>query len=86
MSVHIARIASRRREWRQYERFRMSAFALSFRTAFELIVQADPALVRTVALSLWVSGCACLIASGFGLWAPGWPWRAFPVIGWRCWR
>jgi tungstate transport system permease protein len=50
----------------------MSAFAQSFRTAFELIVQADPALLRTVALSLWVSGCACLIASGFGLAMGAW--------------
>jgi tungstate transport system permease protein len=45
----------------------MSAFAQSLHTAFELIVLADPVLLRTVALSLWVSGCACLIASGFGL-------------------
>ncbi|MGL6111306.1 MAG: ABC transporter permease, partial [Rubrivivax sp.] len=50
----------------------MSAFAQSFRTAFELIVHADPALLRTVALSLWVSGCACLIASGFGLALGAW--------------
>ena len=45
----------------------MSAFAQSFRTAFELIVQADPTLLRTVALSLWVSGLACLYASTIGL-------------------
>jgi ABC-type tungstate transport system substrate-binding protein len=50
----------------------MSAFAQSFRTAFELIAQADPVLLRTVALSLWVSGCACLIASGFGLALGAW--------------
>jgi tungstate transport system permease protein len=50
----------------------MSAFAQSFRTAFELIIQADPVLLRTVALSLWVSGCACLIASGFGLALGAW--------------
>ena len=50
----------------------MSAFAQSFRTAFELIVHADSALLRTVALSLWVSGCACLIASGFGLALGAW--------------
>lgn len=50
----------------------MSAFAQSVHTAFDLIVHADPALQRTVALSLWVSGSACLIASviglGFGAW------------------
>ena len=45
----------------------MSAFAQSVHTAFDLIVHADPALLRTVALSLWVSGSACLIASALGL-------------------
>ena len=50
----------------------MSAFAQSFRTAFELIVHADPVLLRTVALSLSVSGTACLFASGFGLALGAW--------------
>jgi len=50
----------------------MSAFAQSFRTAFELIVQADPNLLRTVALSLWVSGLACLYASAIGLALGAW--------------
>jgi tungstate transport system permease protein len=50
----------------------MSAFAQSFRTAFELIVQADPTLLRTVALSLWVSGLACLYASAIGLALGAW--------------
>ncbi len=50
----------------------MSAFAQSFRTAFELIVQADPTLLRTVALSLWVSGLACLYASVIGLAVGAW--------------
>ena len=50
----------------------MSAFAQSFRTAFELIVQADPTLLRTVALSLWVSGSACLYASAIGLALGAW--------------
>ena len=50
----------------------MSAFAQSFDNAFELIVHADPVLLRTVALSLWVSGCACLFASGFGLGLGAW--------------
>jgi len=45
----------------------MSAVTESFATAFRLIVHADPALVRTVALSLAVSGSACLCAAGFGL-------------------
>ena len=50
----------------------MSAFAQSFSTAFELIVHADPVLRRTVALSLWVSGSACLIAAAIGLVAGAW--------------
>jgi tungstate transport system permease protein len=50
----------------------MSAFAQSFCTAFELIVQADPILLRTVALSLWVSGLACLYASVIGLALGAW--------------
>ena len=50
----------------------MSAFAESFRTAFDLVVQLDPALLRTVKLSLWVSGLACMIAAGFGLVLGAW--------------
>ena len=45
----------------------MSAFAQSIATAFELIVHADPVLLRTVRLSLQVSGMACLFAAGLGL-------------------
>jgi len=45
----------------------MSAFAESVRTAVDLIFHADPVLARTVALSLSVSGTACVVASGFGL-------------------
>ena len=45
----------------------MSAFAESFHTAARLILQADPVLLHTVALSLAVSGSATLIASGLGL-------------------
>ena len=44
----------------------------SFSTAFRLIVHADPALVRTVALSLAVSGSACLCAAGLGLASGAW--------------
>ncbi len=50
----------------------MSAFAESFRTAVDLVLQADPVLFRTVRLSLAVSGAACLIAAGFGLAAGAW--------------
>jgi ABC-type tungstate transport system substrate-binding protein len=50
----------------------LSAFAESFRTAAELVLQADPVLLRTVRLSLGVSGAACAIAAGFGLAAGAW--------------
>ena len=50
----------------------MSAFAESLSTAFDLIVHADAALLRTVSLSLWVSGLACLFAAGFGLVLGAW--------------
>jgi tungstate transport system permease protein len=54
------------------ERLAMSAVAESFATAFRLIVHADPALVRTVALSLAVSGSACLCAAALGLASGAW--------------
>ncbi len=50
----------------------MGAFAESFTVAFRLIVHADPVLVRTVALSLAVSGSACLCAAGVGLVGGAW--------------
>ena len=50
----------------------MGAFGESIRTAFELILHADAGLLRTVALSLWVSGSACLIGAGFGLALGAW--------------
>jgi tungstate transport system permease protein len=50
----------------------MSAVSESFATAFRLIVHADPALARTVALSLAVSGGACLCAAAFGLASGAW--------------
>jgi len=50
----------------------MNDFAQSARTALELIVGADAELVRTVALSLAVSGTACLFAAGFGLACGAW--------------
>jgi len=50
----------------------MSAVAESFDTALRLIVHADPVLVRTVALSLAVSGSACLCAAALGLAVGAW--------------
>ncbi len=50
----------------------MSAFTESLATAFDLIVHADSVLLRTVALSLQVSGSACLFAAGLGLALGAW--------------
>jgi ABC-type tungstate transport system substrate-binding protein len=50
----------------------MNYFAQSLRTALDLIVGADAALMHTVALSLAVSGTACLFAAGFGLVVGAW--------------
>ena len=50
----------------------MSAFSESFQTAIALVLQADPVLLRTVALSLAVSATACIVAAGFGLAAGAW--------------
>ena len=50
----------------------MNDFAQSLATALDLIVHADAALVRTVALSLAVSGLACAFAAGFGLVCGAW--------------
>jgi tungstate transport system permease protein len=50
----------------------VNAVAESFATAIRLIGDADPALVRIVALSFAVSGTACLIAAGVGLVAGAW--------------
>jgi tungstate transport system permease protein len=50
----------------------MSAFSQSVATAFELIVHADAVLLRTVGLSLSVSGTACGLAAGFGLLLGAW--------------
>ena len=51
---------------------RLSAFAESLVTAVELIARSDPALRRTVALSLSVSGAATLCAAGLGLASGAW--------------
>lgn len=45
----------------------MSSFVESLANAAQLISSADPLLVRTVALSLRVSGVACLIGAAIGL-------------------
>ena len=50
----------------------MSAFAESLSLAVRLVWEADPVLLRTVRLSLIVSGSACLLAAGFGLAAGSW--------------
>ena len=50
----------------------MSAVADSIVTALRLIGDADPALVRTVALSFAVSGGACLAAAWLGLLGGAW--------------
>ena len=50
----------------------MNDFAQSFATALDLITAADPVLVHTVALSLGVSGGACLFGAGFGLLGGAW--------------
>jgi len=50
----------------------MNDIAESLRLALQLVARADAALVRTVALSLAVSGAACAIGAGFGLAAGAW--------------
>ena len=53
-------------------RDRVNEFAQSARSALDLIVHADGVLVRTVSLSLAVSGTACLFAAGLGLFGGAW--------------
>jgi ABC-type tungstate transport system substrate-binding protein len=50
----------------------LNAFTDSLQTAASLVAQADPVLLRTVRLSLAVSGGACLTAAGFGLLGGAW--------------
>ena len=45
----------------------MSVLTESLATAAALVAQADPTLVRTVALSLGVSGTACVLGASFGI-------------------
>ena len=69
----ISRTAgTRRAPCSSHEPPAMSAVAESIVTASRLIVGADPALVRTVALSFAVSGSACLGAAWIGLLAGAW--------------
>jgi tungstate transport system permease protein len=83
MRVHIAR-PGRPIENRCHESCRVNEFAQSARSALDLIVHADAALVRTVALSLAVSGTACACAAAFGLVGGAWlavaRFRALPVL------
>jgi ABC-type tungstate transport system substrate-binding protein len=48
------------------------AFAQSVQTALDLLWQADPALLRIVALSLSVSASACLVGAALGLAGGAW--------------
>jgi len=50
----------------------MSGVAASAATALELIIHADPELVRTVALSFMVSGTACFVGAWLGVPAGAW--------------
>lgn len=50
----------------------MSTFAESVRTAAELVTHADPVLLRTVLLSLQVSGLATICAAALGLALGAW--------------
>jgi tungstate transport system permease protein len=50
----------------------MNSFAESFSSALALIASFDDALGRIVALSLWVSGLASVIATALGLAAGAW--------------
>ena len=54
------------------ESLAVSAVADAFSTALRLIVHADQSLVRTVALSLAVSGSACVCAAALGLVSGAW--------------
>jgi len=62
----------------------VNEFAQSARSALDLIVHADAALVRTVALSLAVSGTACACAAAFGLIGGAWlavaRFRTLPIL------
>ena len=45
----------------------LDTFAAGLSTAVDLLLGADPRLLRVVGLSLQVSGTACLVGAGFGL-------------------
>jgi len=50
----------------------MNSIADSLRIALDLILGADPELLRIATLSLQVSASACLIGAGVGLWLGAW--------------
>ena len=50
----------------------MGDFAQSVQTAFDLLLDADPALRRIVSLTLAVSGSACLIGALIGMATGAW--------------
>lgn len=56
----------------EYERCFVSAFAESSRTAIELVLRADQALLEIVSLSLRVSSLACALAAALGLAGGAW--------------
>ena len=60
----------------------MGAFTQSVHSALDLLLQADPALLRIVLLTLAVSGSACLVAAGLGLGAGAWL-AVTPFVGRR---
>ena len=50
----------------------MNSISQSFTTAFSLIASGDGALWSIVGRSLWVSGVATVLASGFGILLGAW--------------
>ena len=60
----------------------MGAFTQSLQTALDLLLQADPALLRIVALTLAVSGSASLFGAALGVSAGAWL-AVTPFVGRR---
>lgn len=72
MTVHMVRSRRSRYKSGKYGRRLVSGFTQSARTAFDLVLGADRALLEIVALSLRVSFTACAIAAGLGLAGGAW--------------